>query len=752
MLGCSHGAFRGLAKHDKPINLEASPHLFQSMAKRTPKSLVHQASLALSRVDADHDRAETAAWHACRALDELRDELPEGTFEDHLREQVGMSYSGAKMVSEVFADRDDFLHSSAQAVALVPEAQATTARLQKAHEAHLADPATRTALSRSPRTNHGWEGDSMAPLLDWIHGAENGLTKTVKGEAIARMDLYIRSGWAEKDLGPAGECETHNAGSLRDVFQKLRSGETVSPHEMKASLDARWQEVFVPVRVDKVHLHDQRHDKTAVAFESGVPTFSMDGKGMTEAGGRIDGFIRDARDPKAWHMAFASTSEDSRKQGDQMTRHVGGVLTGMAISAPPWEEGGHRIASVSYYAPAIASESRAKAMDLTSKQQEAINRLALYAQLDDPYVRQHQGVGDAVLATTHYAIGAGRTTTGRELVPQEQRDMSPAHHARQAVDAVKALANVDWDRAFRNTGEKSGREIIIPLAQSALDGLAKHYPDALAELKKAVPHLKRLSGADGIAHTGLERDLLGTAAGLKHVPASKIQNTPTLTDDHVGQLKRHIAIANARDTVKGVVHEALHKNVDAQDEEGNTALHVAAGERDLQLTQKLLSRRIDATAQNAEGQSALHVAAGTSARTARAQNDQAQLVALLAPHSALDTQDQDGNTAMHLAAAKGLDRTVGELLRHGADPSLRNQQGEKPVDLARGYARQVSSPTLRLSADRSAMTLEIAEQQRAMVMAQFKHPAQMKAERETQGRAVDRDVAPAQERGRRVRY
>lgn len=718
------------------------------MAKRTPKSLVHQAALALSRADADQDRAETAAWHACRALDELRDELPEGSFEDHLREQVGMSYSGAKMVSEVFADRDDFLRSSAQAVALVPEAEATTARLQQAHEAHLANPATRTALSRAPRTNHGWEGDQMAPLLDWIHGAENGLTKTVKGEAIARMDLYIRSGWAEKDLGPGGECETNNAGSLREVFQKLRADESVSPHEVKASLDARWQEVFTPIRVDKVQLHDQRADKTAVAFESGVATFSMDGKGMTEAGGRIDGFIRDAYDPKAWHLAFASTSEDSRKQGDQMTRHVGGVLTGMTIGAPPWEDGGHRIASTSYYAPAIASESRAKAMDLTPPQQEAINRLALYAQLDDPYVRSMKGVGDAVLATTHYAIGAGKTTTGRELAPQEQRDMGPAQHAQQAVAAVKALANVDWDQAFRSTGEKSGREIIIPLAQSALDGLAKHYPDALPELKKAVPHLKRLSEADGIAHTGLERDLLGTAAGLKHVPASTIQDAPKLSDDHVLQLKRHIAIANSRDSVKGVIHEALHKHVDAQDEDGNTALHIAAGERDLQLTQKLLSRRIDATAQNAEGQTALHVAAGTSARTARAQNDQAQLVALLAPHSAMDTQDQDGNTPMHLAAAKGLDRTVAELLRHGADPSLRNQQGEKPVDLARGYARQVTSPTLRLSADRSAMTLEIAEQQRAMVMAQFKHPAQMRAEREAQGRAVDRDLSPAQARRR----
>jgi len=720
------------------------------MAKRTPKSLVHQAALALSRADADQDRAETAAWHACRALDELRDELPEGNFEAHLRDQVGMSYSGARMVAEVFEDRDDFLHSSAQAVALVPEAEATTARLLKAHEAHLANPATRTALSRSPRTNHGWEGDGMAPLLDWIHGAENGLSKTVKGEAIARMDLYIKSGWAERDLGPAGEVLSGNAHTLREVFNRMRVGESVSARDIKASLDGRWQELFTPIRVDKVKLHDQSSEKTVVGYESGVPTFSMEGKGSTEAGSRVDAFIQDAFDPNAWHMATASTSEDSRRQGDQLTRHVGGVLTGMAIGAPPFEGEGHYLASVTYCAPAIVSESRAKAMNLSPKQQELVNRLALYAQLDDPYVRSVQGVGDAVLATTHFAIGAGKTTQGRELAPNEVRDMNPQAHAKQVVDAVKTLANVDWDRAFRNTGEKSGRELIIPMCQSALDGLAKHYPETLPELKKAVPHLTRLAKADGIANTGLERDLLGTAAGLKHVPAGKVRSAPVLSEDHVLQLKRHIAIQNSRDNIKGVVHEALHRNINAQDDEGNTALHIAAGERDLQLTQKLLSRNIDATQTNSEGQSALHIAAGTSARTARAQNDQAQLVALLAPHSQLDAQDQDGNAPLHLAAAKGLDRTVGELLRHGADPAIRNQQGERPADLARAYARQVSSPNLRLSADRSVMNLEIAEQARAMAAVQFKHPAQMKAEREAQGHA--QELATTRTRSSRARY
>ncbi|MBJ6983985.1 ankyrin repeat domain-containing protein [Luteimonas sp. MC1750] len=697
------------------------------MAKRTPKAVVQHAATLLSRADFDKDRAASSAWAACRALDDLRDELPSAkAFEERLRADIGMSYAGAQMVSKVFEDRDEFMRNSAAAVASVPESEATTARLEKAHERHLADPGTRTALVRSAASNKGWEGDSMAPLLDWIHSSENGLAKTVKGEAIGWMDVYIRSGHAQKDLGPRkdDEQQTPNAALLRDVFNRMREGERVDSHEVKSALDARWKEI-VPdaMRVDKARLYNE-DEPTPIAYASGVPTFSMDGKGATEAGGRIDVFMPDAEDPKAWHIGFSSTSEDSRRQGDQMTRHVGGVLNGMAIGAPPFESGDHRLASTAYYAPAIVSERRAEAMGITPKAQENINRLALYAQLDDPYIRSQVGVGDAVLATAHYAIGAGKTTHGQALRPDELRDMDPKAHAKQAVAAVYALSNVDWQKALKSMGEKSGRETIIPLAQAALDGLAKHYPQILPELKKAVPHLNRLANAEGIKGTGLERDLRTTALGLKHDKGQVLTPPPPLDFDRTEQLRRHIADKQAQDSDRMVVQLALSRDVNARDEEGNTALHVAAGDRNLQLVQKLIARNADATLTNAEGQSALHIACATSARTAKSQTDQAQVVALLAPHSSIDGQDNNGNAAIHLAAAKGVDRTVGELLRHGANPSLRNGEGEKAVDLAQDYAKRVSSPNLRYQADRSAMTLEIAEQQRAMVLAQFQRQGQ----------------------------
>ncbi|MFT4249210.1 MAG: hypothetical protein QM581_14455 [Pseudomonas sp.] len=70
-----------------------------------------------------------------------------------------------------------------------------------------------------------------------------------------------------------------------------------------------------------------------------------------------------------------------------------------------------------------------------------------------------------------------------------------------------------------------------------------------------------------------------------------------------------------------------------------------------------------------------------------------------------------------------------ELLRHGADPTRINREADSPADLARAYTKQVFSPNLWLSADRSAMTIELAEQQREMVLRDFRQGAARTARR-----------------------
>lgn len=68
---------------------------------------------------------------------------------------------------------------------------------------------------------------------------------------------------------------------------------------------------------------------------------------------------------------------------------------------------------------------------------------------------------------------------------------------------------------------------------------------------------------------------------------------------------------------------------------------------------------------------------------------------------ALDWTNWEGNTPLHHAARSNHGRAVSALLRLGADPSLSNQEGRLPADLARGHLVE------RLqAAERSALDVE----------------------------------------------
>ena len=54
----------------------------------------------------------------------------------------------------------------------------------------------------------------------------------------------------------------------------------------------------------------------------------------------------------------------------------------------------------------------------------------------------------------------------------------------------------------------------------------------------------------------------------------------------------------------------------------------------------------------------------------------------------MHARKHDGNTALHLAAARGLRDMVQLLLDGGADRTLANHAGLKPLDLARQFGNQ----------------------------------------------------------------
>ena len=671
------------------------------------RSLVADASRQFRRVEGDEEKAQAAAWAAARQLDDLHSKYKDRkAYRKALTEGVGLPIAGADLIARVFEDRDESVKRGAQVIANVPSAEATTARLSEVHDKYLADPATRTDLMHHVGPKGNLEGE-YAPFLDWIHSHDSGLSKTVKAEAMGRLDLYIRSGWAEADLGPERLDRGPAAQNLREVFTHMRSGKNTDALDVKGALDQRWGELFVPMAVKKVDCVDSQR-VVPVAFESGTSTFTLDGKGQTETGSRIDAVIRDRADPHAWHMAFASSGEDSRKQGDQLTRHVSGVLTGIEVGVPPFEEGDH-LKSVSYYAPAILSESRAKALKVTDdpKAVARINSLALYAQLNDSHIQITQGVGDAVLAARHVAVGAGTTTPGTKM-----ENITPETHAERVVGAIRDLSQQDWSHAIDKMGERGARDVIIPLAIAAVNGLAEHYPETRDTLKAAAPYLQELAQDKAFKNTTQARELRMTANELQSTDDRHVATAPPLTIGDISQLRRTADVVRERDEDHGLITQALRGDVNTQDNDKRTALHLAAERKDVHLATKLLDRGADLAITDKQGHTALHTAAAQNPRTDKGRSEQAIVVETLAKRSddkVLNKKDKNGQTALHLAAERGQDRAVGALLKSGADTSIVNTKGETAKDLAQAYGDNVKSPTLRRNADQAVEKIDLVE-------------------------------------------
>jgi len=245
-----------------------------------------------------------------------------------------------------------------------------------------------------------------------------------------------------------------------------------------------------------------------------------------------------------------------------------------------------------------------------------------------------------------------------------------------APDAARALAKAGADV---NAVDPDGSTPII------LAIMNSHYDTASVLLEAgANPNLTDKAGM-GALYAAVDMSSLGEVYGL---PPRKVKDTLTPTD-LMSRLIAKGAIVDARLTSAAI--QRNHTPGEPQLGAGTTPLMRAARNGDFAAMRILLDAGADPNLTQPKGSNALTMSAGLGrglgvfAKDYGTEADLREATKLLLDRGVdVNHANDDGLTAIHLAAQAGLDSVVTLLAERGATLDVKDKKGRTPIDMAMG--------------------------------------------------------------------
>jgi ankyrin repeat protein len=311
----------------------------------------------------------------------------------------------------------------------------------------------------------------------------------------------------------------------------------------------------------------------------------------------------------------------------------------------------------------------------------------------------------------------------------ELRHMYSARVSRTAGATCLRLSRERFLQLLKYCPEEEER-----ITENAMQSFQKKFGlGGAGEASKAgsIASTKNDESERGTQQTG--PSIVGSASGSA---ASSLQGVGKQARNSISQIKRrrralrtHILLSAARSNNLARTEWALqggHISVNACDDMGRSALHVAASEGHLEMVEFLLCANSDPRLRDRHGNSALNdavrhshdavaaairlhapdvrvmlrcLAAGIQLCSASATGNLAEVERLIVNRVSAQTIDYDSRTALHLAASEGRIEVAKFLISVRADVQAKDRRGNSPLDDAiRHGHRSVQAALLKAGA------------------------------------------------------